>query len=223
MSSSMPAILPPNSLGEAVRPIGLLSESEFSKILELVSGPRGFSPTKEQFEEIERSIPKLAVNLGFVLAALSFLTGQAEHFEEAGQPFDSIFSSVVDELDKGANWGEAKGIAANRLKEIFDKRDAYKRFKKLNRLRTGFLPNATGFSTFVDIRPNFEGKPKQVVDLIATVQMRLTTDATAVAQRELVFQISEEALKLLKEAVSSIEEKIQILKSSNYLEPKKPT
>jgi hypothetical protein len=156
-----------------------------------------------------------------LLAALSYLTSQAERFEETGQPFDSIFPSVVDDLDRDANWGSAKEVASKRLKEIFDKRDAYKRLKKLVRLRSGFLPNATGFSTFVDVRPNFDGNPKQVVDLVPMVQVRIATDSKLDTQREFVFQLSEDALKLLKEAVSSVEDKIQILKSANYFTVKK--
>jgi hypothetical protein len=221
--SSSPVILPPSSLGEAVRPIGSLSDVEFAEIVKVISGPRGFYPTKEQFADLEKSSPNLVINLGFMLAALSYLTSQAERFEQAGKSFDSILSSVIDELDQDAKWEDKKEVASRRLKEIFDKREAFKRFKKLNRLQTGFLPNAVGFSTFVDIRPDFDLKPRKVAGLLPLIQMRITTDASAVAQREMIFQVSEDALKLLKDAIDDIEEKLRALKASDYFSVKRTT
>ena len=51
------SIIPPNSLGELVRPIVEMSDAEFVALNTAVSGPRSFSLKKEDVERLRNQLP----------------------------------------------------------------------------------------------------------------------------------------------------------------------
>ena len=212
--SSQPAIVkPPESLAEALAPLASLTDSEFSKFVSAVSGQRSFSLSKEQLDGLKKEAPATAAILPFTLGTLSFLYAQIDEVAKGDESLVDIVSQLVDDLDREGKWAQTKSLMKTRLTELFTKKPNHGRFKKIQRLQTGFIPNATGFSSFLDLRPDFnDGKPEQINGLLPIVQFRISTDADNPALRRLVVQLDEEGVVELKKAVDRIVEKIQTLK-----------
>jgi bifunctional N-acetylglucosamine-1-phosphate-uridyltransferase/glucosamine-1-phosphate-acetyltransferase GlmU-like protein len=73
---------------------------------------------------------------------------------ESGMPYQEAITATTDELDEAAEWGAKKKQVRERLAALLENKDAHQRFRKIQRLQSGFIPNAVGFSTFVDLRPD---------------------------------------------------------------------
>jgi hypothetical protein len=217
--SAFPTVKPPESLAEAISPIGSLSNDEFNCLLEAVSGPRSFSLSKDQIEKLKKKVPALAAISAFTLATLSFLYSQISRVLEVEESATDVIEKLVDDLNKNAHWGDdLKLVIASRLAALFAKKETHQRFKKLQRLQSGFIPNAIGFSSFVDLRPDYnEGTPAEIKGLVAIIQFRVSTDADNPEARRFVVQMDEESLAELKKAVDHLYEKIRVLKADHDL------
>jgi len=207
------AIIPPASLGEALRPLRDLSSTEFSALVVAISGPRSFSLSKDELETLRNQLPAQGPNLTFILGALSFLYSHIARIVEAGIPYGDAISASVDALDKDADWGEKKDEVRDRLASILQNKESHQRFRKIQKLQSGFVPNAVGFSTFVDLRPDFgEGEEVALKGYIPVIQFRVMTDASNPDGKRLVFQMSEDALTELKKVVDRAEAKLAALR-----------
>jgi hypothetical protein len=205
------AIVPPASLGEALRPLEELSEVEFSALTTAVAGPRSFSLSKDDLGTLRNQLGTHAANLTFLLAALAFLYSHVERLVESGMPYAEAIRATTDELASDAQWGPKKGEVQNRLALILKNKDVHQRFRKIQRLQAGFIPNAIGFSTFVDLRPDFgDGEELNLKGYLPIVQFRVTTDSNSPETRRLVFQMSEDALA--EKTVERAEKKLALLK-----------
>jgi hypothetical protein len=77
-------------------------------------------------------------------------------------------------------------------------------------LQSGFIPNAIGFSSFVDLRPDF-GDGEEISGIngyLPIIQLRITTDSANPQEKQVVLQVNEEALKELHKALKRAESKI---------------
>jgi hypothetical protein len=217
------SILPPNSLGELIRPIVELSDSEFSALTSAVSGPRSFSLKKQEIERLRNLLPPPAAkNLTFLLTALSFLYAHISRQTDAGMSYDDSISATVQEIEADSGWGETNAkigkIAIERFAILF-RPQTHQHLQKIQRLQTGFLPNALGFASFVDLRPDFGDNPDtvQLQGYIPLVQFRVTTDSSVAEQKTFVFQLNEESLADLKKAITRAEDKLKTLKERSPL------
>jgi hypothetical protein len=105
-----------------------------------------------------------------------------------------------------------------RLTELLARKKNHERHKKIQRLQVGFIPNAIGFSTFLDLRPDFnEGKPETIQGFLPVMQLRISTDADNPAMRRLVMQLDEEGLAEMKKAIDRLIEKLDLLKKDGAL------
>ena len=106
------SIIPPNSLGELVRPIVEMSDAEFVALNTAVSGPRSFSLKKEDVERLRNQLPASAAkNLTFLLTGLSFLYSHLARQIEGGMPYADAVQATVDELEDEAHWGDKNSRA----------------------------------------------------------------------------------------------------------------
>lgn len=211
------SILPPNSLGELLRSAIDMSVPEFEVLNSAVTGSRSFSLRKDEIERLRKQLPPAAANnLTFLLTALSFLYSHVARQLEAGMTYTDAISATVDELDKQANWGAKRKDAIERFSILF-RPQTHQRLRKIQRLQSGFLPNALGFASFVDLRPDFGDKPDalQLQGYVPLVQFRITTDSTIAEDKTLVFQLNEESLSDLRKAVERAEEKLSTLKDKS--------
>jgi len=149
----------------------------------------------------------------FLLAALSLLSSHVTQLVETGMPYADAIGFMVDEIDKEAEWGTNKEQVKERFTTLLNP-EIHQRFRKLQRLQSGFIPNAVGFSTLVDLRPDFgTSKELELKGYLPIVQFRVTTDSPNPAEKRLVFQVSEEALGELKKALERAESKLAMLKA----------
>lgn len=212
------SIFPPNSLGEALRPIRDLDASGFDELLKAVSGSRSFGLTKEELEALRNRLGSHGANVTFVIGSLSFVYSHIARLVETGMPYRDALSATVDELDKEAKWDEKKEEVKARFEKLFNP-EIHQRFRKLQRLQSGFIPNAVGFSTFVDLRPDF-GVAQTELKLsgyLPIVQFRIVTDSDNPEEKKIVFQVSETALGELRKAIQRAEDKLAALKSQSPL------
>jgi hypothetical protein len=207
------AVLPPSSLGEALRPLRDFSDTEFRSLMAAVSGLRSFSLSKDQVTSLRKELPRHAANLPFLLGALSYLYSYISQLVESGVAYYEAISVAIDELDEAAEWGPNKKQVREKLAAILENKEVHQRFRKIQRLQSGFIPNAVGFSTFVDLRPDFgEGEDVAVKGYLTIIQFRVSTDSSSPEGRRLVFQMSEDALEELKKAIARAEAKLAALK-----------
>lgn len=215
--ASSPAIAPPESLGAALAPLGSLSEEEFERLENAVSKPRSFSLKSTQIKELQAQLPSLA-NLAFLLGALSFLYSQLEELGDLGSKYSGAIAKLVDDVGIKETSPGIRAKVQSRLERLLRKNAANARYRKLQRLESGFLPNATSFGTLVDLRPDFgDGDGVEYRGLIKVIQIRIKTDAVDPSQRELVFQVNEEALAELQKAIKRLQEKIDAINQSSGL------
>jgi len=213
------SILPPNSLGELIRPIADISASEFETLNSAVTGSRSFSLKKDEIERLRNQLPQAAAkNLTFLLTALSFIFSHISRLTEAGMPYGEAINDTVDELNGDANWGEKKAQVIERFTILF-RPEIHQRLRKIQRLQTGFLPNALGFGSFVDVRPDFGDTPEvtRVQGYLPIVQFRITTDSSVPDEKTFVFQLDESMLSDLKKTIERAESKILVLKEKSTI------
>jgi hypothetical protein len=89
--------------------------------------------------------------------------------------------------------------------------------RKIRRLRTGFIKNATAFASFVDARPVFEDGNETIRGFISMVQFRISTDVESQTEKDFVFQVDENGLAALKSAVEAAEKKLMTLNRADAL------
>jgi hypothetical protein len=211
------SILPPNSLGELLRSIVDMSPAEFEVLNTAVTGSRSFSLRKDEIEKLRNQLPPAAANnLTFLLTALSFLYSHIARQLEAGMTYTDAIDATVAELDQQAKWDAKRKDAIERFSILF-RPQTHQRLRKIQRLQSGFLPNALGFASFVDLRPDFGDKTDalQLQGYLPIVQFRITTDSAVADEKTFVFQLNEEALTDLRKAVERAEAKLSTLKDNS--------
>jgi hypothetical protein len=183
-----------------------------------VSGPRSFSLSKEELDELRKRIPSQAAHLTFLLAALSFLYLRVVRAVELGVPFLEAICAATNELDKEVHWDSKKDEVQRRLELLLKNTDIHQRFREIKRLQSGFLPNAVGVSTFVDLRPDFgPGDKLSIIGYLPIVQVRISTDSGDPSEKSLVFQMNEDALVEFRKAIERAEAKLATLKQQSTI------
>jgi hypothetical protein len=211
------SILPPNSLGELLRPLGSLSDVEFAAILRAVSGPRSFSLKKDELENLRNRLPpEAAKNITFLISALSFVYAHVVRLTESQMAYRDAISGIVDELAGDARWQDKDKVrVTDRFAALLDPK-VHAGLQKVQRLQSGFLPNAVGFSTLVDLRPDFgTGAELQLTGYVPVIQFRIRTDAESPAEQRIIFQVNESSLAELKKAVERAEMKLSMLRQQS--------
>lgn len=216
--SAYPTIAPPDTLGAAIAPIGHLSEEQFGHFLRAVSTPRSFSLTSKQLKDLKATVPEVASSLHYVLGAFAFLYGQIDSLGEIDGKFPQVIAKLIDDLDIKSESSEQQKLLQQRLELILKKNPAHAKFRKVQRLQSGFIPNATSFRTMVDLRPDFgESDALDYRGLLKVIQLRIMTDATDPAMKEIVFQLNEEALGELRSTIDRAQKKLDLLKNQPSL------
>jgi hypothetical protein len=211
-------ITPPLTIGEAVVPIVRMTDDEFKILLEAISGPKSFSLSKERLEDLQKKIPSSGPALTYLLSILAFLYSQIDRVVDLGEQFPSAISKLVEELNTTAKWGDQHSKAIARFSAVLERKETHKRFRKVQRLQSGFIPNAVGFSSFVDLRPDFgEGDAPSLQGYLRMIQMRISTDADMPEHRRFVFQLTEDGLSELKKTVERLELKLAELKKDDCI------
>jgi hypothetical protein len=211
-------ITPPSSLDEALALLLVLREEEFSELSQVTSGPHSFSLSSSQLKELQTKIASTTDYLPVLLGALSFVYDRTTKLRDAGKSVGDIVKQLVDELDLDKITLDQKDLLRKRLEVVLKQNPAYARFRKIRGLQDGFLPNAIGFRSMVDLRPDFgEGDALSYQGLLKVIQFRVRTDSDNPELKEFVFQLSEEALEELNKAVARARDKLAALRREGRL------
>jgi hypothetical protein len=203
----MPLFFP--SLEEVVRNVAQLSDSAFNSLQSLVS-KQGFQIESEQCERLAKEMSLSQEQTLYLLSALAFMYRQAESASESNE---TLARNLSDEL--GDNTVDLPKLT-KRLTMLLAPNPQADKEIKINRLKTGFLKSATGFGSFVDLRPNFSDDLKTLHSLVPMVQFRISTDARDPTDANFVFQVDEEGLAKMKEAIERTEEKLRQLSVTKF-------
>lgn len=216
--TEFPRITPPDTIHAALVPLCELSDAEFDEFAAATSSARAFTLTNKSSKTLQTTLPALSTTLPYVLGALSFLYGQIESLGDVGPGYSQIIQRLVEDTELDYLSTQAKGTLRTRLERLLQKNPSHTRFKKIQRLQQGFLPNATTFRSMVDLRPDFgDTDALELKGFVKIIQLRITTDSSNPEEREIVFQLSEEALSELSTTLERTKKKLEILKAEPTL------
>jgi hypothetical protein len=207
---TIPKLSPPESLGAAIAPLATVSDTEFERLRRVVSTRRSFNVQAKVVKELLAEVPGLSANLPFMLGALTFLYGRLEPYRDK-TPLPAIVTQLVEDFDVKCEASDRQRLE-RRLTLLLERNEAFEASKKTQRLEKGFLPNAIGFRSFVDLRPDFGGEETvSFKGFLKIVQFRIRTDAETKRAKEFVFQVNEEALDELQQAIDRAKAKLRAL------------
>jgi hypothetical protein len=219
----------PFAVSELLELIASAPEVDFVHFLTSVRGAQAFSSaSKKRCERLAIYLHSSAEQVALLLSLLSSLYQRLRSLElesndqlSIASEFIEAFLSDTPEENLGSENSpinlEQPNVLSKRLLELLQENHNVLYAEKINRLQNGFIQNAVGFSTFVDLRPNFDEKRTAFSELVAVVQFRIATDNDRNLEREIVFQCNGESLKKLREAVVDAELKLSALANHNLV------
>ena len=211
----------PFSIDEALKELASFSESEFQHLLSETRGPRGFDSELERAKVLAGQLSREVDVIGFLLTILDFLYSEtrkgARDEAKSRRIVTELLSSVLSQGQK--EQPDFKSKLGERLFLLLSYNESVEHFTKLRRLRSGFLKNATGFSSFVDLRPNIDEDRASIAEYLPLIQFRITTDTDS-DDVDYVFQLDARALDKLEEAVKDIKKKLALLQVDPSLSPR---
>lgn len=206
--AAIPKLSLPETLGAAVAPIANLTDEEFKRLRGATSTRRAFSIKASAAKELASEIPSLSATLPFTLGALTFLYSRLEPYRDSA-PLANVVAQIIEDFEIKCAADDRPKLE-RRLIELLGRNESFEQAKKLQRLERGFLPNATAFRSFVDLRPDFGGEETvKFSGFLKIVQFRIRTDSDSKRSREFVFQVTEEALDELQQAIDRARAKLR--------------
>jgi hypothetical protein len=213
-------VLPP-TFPEIMTSIGALNESEYEELKQFTNAV-GFNPKPSEIAKLKINSRETSVDKKFLLAALAFLherlTDMTADFSES----DGVLQKFVDDVfeDARPDQVDKKTITLQRLKSLLEASAEHTALLKRKRLTAGFLPNATTFSSFVDLRPNFADEDLSKANgYVPMIQFRIRTDSATPGLKSFVFQMDVDALEELKKAIDRVEKKLVSVASVEGIGP----
>lgn len=217
------SLFPPTSLLDVFRPLAKVDVENFQQFLTEIGSRQAFNSDKKRCEKLGYLIGVAPEDVGLLLSLLAGIYKKFRTLEDGGADFDSLSKEFYDEAlsdddDDSVKLTEDERVTlTERLRSLLRKNDTIDNAEKIARLKAGFIKNATGFSSFVDIRPNFKKENTEVQSLILLAQLRISTDSDNPIEREFIFQCDEKALKKLKEVISAAEKKFLTLSNHSSI------
>lgn len=209
-----PVVILPNSLETLVARIGTLSDKGYRILRDEVGGDDAFNADNDRCERLAADLALPTEDIPYLLATLELLYGRLKGLRSEAQRAAAI-GHLVGNFDESQLAEQERGKLIARLIELTAPNSQVDLAQKVRRLRTGFLDNATAFSTFVDVRPDYTSEYEAISRLVPIIQLMVSTDAEDPTKRHVVFQLDEKALAGLKSIVSDTEKKLQTLKNQS--------
>jgi hypothetical protein len=204
-------LFPPLSLKEVLEKLGSFSDQEFEQFFSETLTLAAFDNSQERCEIVARKIGKDPGLFGYIFGALDFLYREVRRKAKD----EKTLRLLVDELVNSFELGTGDKTDVKRLTERLVKLLSYnqnaERRDKIGRLKRGFLPNAVGFSSFVDLRPSVGTDRTKIDEFVPLVQFRITTESED-EEESWVFQLDERALDKLREAIDDVQKKLEVIK-----------
>jgi hypothetical protein len=186
-----------------------LGEAEFAALRTYATGPHAFDLDEMRVRNLADEIKLGAEATGHLIATVAFLYDQIGATELEEERLREVALQLITSLTDEEKFKDP--VTVDRLIAILRKNPGADAFNKIQRLRSGFLKNAVGFSTFVDARPDFTADYQEIRGLVPVVQLRITTDSQDPTERSIVFQLDERGLLNLEKTIQTAKQKIDTL------------
>ena len=209
----MQSIFPP-SLGAIVELAHGFDEAQFDEIASVISQPSSTDPSDADVEALSGKLGITEDELRYFLSFLTFLFVQTQEVDAHDLP------AALGEFLREHGKLEDPSHLAEQLSKLLEYRAEQSMASTRQRLMQGALPNLTFASSFVDLRTVFgrdsDGElDGNVGEKIPVIQLVMRTNSSKDFEREFILQLDETSLSNLKEVLSEIEMKIEILKRAN--------
>jgi hypothetical protein len=202
----------PHSFEVVVGEIGSLSDQAYETLRADVEGEDAFTSDTVRCQRLSPLLELAPEDVGLVLAALEFLYERIKNLQPSKQASEMI-RRFVDGFEEVKLTPDVRAKLIDRLIELTAQKERVELARKIRRLRTGFLDNATAFSTFVDLRPDFNSDYESVRSLVPIIQLMISTDSDDPARQHFVFQMDERRLAGLKDVLDKAEKKLKTLQT----------
>lgn len=206
----------PSSLDEILASVAEFDDKQFVELVQATSGPEGLSADKERCEKLASEIGVPPAAVGYLLSALNFVYSALPAATEHGSPDSVGLNNILNGIDFNIDSDRLDKIRS-RIRTLLIDNTNISRYKKLVRLRDGFIRSAISFSSFVDLRPNFDEEKTVISSVIPIVQFRVRTNSSVDAEENIVFQMDRKAVRRLKEAVDYVSRKLDAIDASDFL------
>jgi hypothetical protein len=205
-------LFPPLSLKEILEELGSFSDQQFELFLSETLTPAAFDSSQERCEAVARKIDKDPGLLGYIFGALGLLYREVRRKAKDRKTLKALIEELLSTFDIASAGKTDVNVLTDRLVKLLSYNESAERRDKIGRLKKGFIPNAMGFSSFVDLRPNYDSERTKVSEFVPLVQFRIRTDSDDEREQFLVFQLDEPALDRLGEALKDVQKKLEVIK-----------
>lgn len=210
------AFFPWPPLGTAVEQLASLGDREYLELKDEIRGPSGLDRDLPRLERIRHLLgDRVEIHEVFsLLASLEFFYDRVREWREEGDGASpsaqlATMLRVSGVLTKA---GEREEAVLARINEIVAPNAVLERERKLHWLRTGMLPTAISFASFVDLRPAFNHDRTEVTEFVPSVLFQVTTETQYGDESSVVIQLTEQGLTKLQVVLEDIDRKLALLK-----------
>lgn len=130
-----------------------LSKKRLNLLQAEVTSPKAFDSDSDRCRTLAKRLDGDEETVAFIIGTLAFLYSQV-HGRADDVSFDDRASSLANDFYKDKD-SKNRSELTSRLRKLLAASSNAESFIKQQRLKVGFLDNAVGFSSFVDIRPMF--------------------------------------------------------------------
>jgi hypothetical protein len=197
---------------EVIEELGSFTDQEFEILLAETVTPAAFDSSQERCETIAKKINRDSSAFGYLFTALGFLYREVRRKAKDENTLKLLIEELLASFELAKDEKANAKTLSERLLRLLSYNQNAERRDKIGRLKRGFLPNAMGFSSFVDLRPNIGADRSKVDEFVPLVQFRISTDSDDDEQRSWVFQLDERALDKLSKAIEDVQKKLELLK-----------
>ncbi len=217
MAEPSVGVVLPTSLDEILASVAEFRDEQFGALVQAVSGPEGLSAEKERCEKLAAEMGVAPAAIGYLLSALNFVYSALPTAAEQGSPDSVDLNNILSGIDFDIDDPTLLEKIKSRIGTLLADNTNISRYKKLVRLREGFIRSAVSFASFVDLRPNFNEEKTGILSVIPIVQFRVRTNSDVDLDQNIVFQMDRKAVRRLKEAVDYVTRKLDAIDASDFL------
>tara|TARA_R100001086_G_C11839175_1_gene258665 strand:- start:832 stop:1512 length:681 start_codon:yes stop_codon:yes gene_type:complete len=207
-------------LDQALLPLAFFNEGEFERFQLAIASPRRFLLNKNAIKQMAADLGRDEETVGYLLSALGLLQNRFQQ-SSGEKEFVRAKQTLVEIIDSQADLFDGADVAsrlAKRLDILLEYSPEFSRYVKAARISRGFLANATGFSTFVDLRANFSdtdaiSDPGELDGFSIVIQCRLRTVDAEGKDQSVTFQVNEEVIDEMIEALMRATSKVAVIKA----------
>ena len=207
-------------LPRAITLLSELTDSQFAAFLQEVRGKRAFDSDSARVDALTKTLElDQTADAIILLAGCEFLYDRAHEWAANGRDIIDVTRDLLQFAGLWPRPSADSGIILHRLSAVLRPNPVRDREVKRQWLQTGILDIATGFASFVDLRPNFSSDRSAITELMPIVIFNIMIQTEDGNEKSCVFQLSEQSLQRLEDAISDARLKLSRVREHPILSP----